>query len=130
MPRFATEEAAKRVEKENLERAPAKNSREAAPKASVVRAPRPRKGSSGAKTKNDNGAKPFFATLNGRLFLFFFVLSVYLMLSLSMAPLWPQGWKGLESDRRSRTVPRKGFFLGGFLYSSGKPPGLGSRHGP
>jgi len=93
MPRFATEEAAKRVEKENLERAPAKNSREAAPRASVVRAPRPRKGSSGAKTKNDNGAKPFFATLNGSLFLFFFVLSVYLMLSLSMAPLWPQGWK-------------------------------------
>jgi S-DNA-T family DNA segregation ATPase FtsK/SpoIIIE len=95
MPRFATEETAENVEKESVEKSFSKNARDSAPKASVVKAPRPRQGSPGGKAKDENAEKAFFSTLNGRLFLFFFVLSVYLMLSITIAPLWPQGWKAI-----------------------------------
>jgi S-DNA-T family DNA segregation ATPase FtsK/SpoIIIE len=93
MPRFASEETAERVEDDDIENTHRKNSRDTAPKASVVKAPRPQKGSVAGKARNDDTTKTLFSTLNGKVFLFFFIVSVYLMLSISMAPLWPQGWK-------------------------------------
>ncbi len=97
MSRFATENAAEGMGDEDLDKASAKKTQESAPKASVVRVPRPRKGSAEAKAKETSASKTFFSTLSGRLFLFFFASSVYLMLSISIAPLWPQGWKVIVS---------------------------------
>ncbi len=93
MSRFATEDAAEGLGNEDLEKASAKKNRDTAPKASIVRVARPRKTSAEAKAKEGAASRSFFSTLSGRLFLLFFVSSVYLMLSISIAPLWPEGWK-------------------------------------
>ncbi len=68
------------------------NPREGVPKVSVVRATRPKKTQKAAQ-KEVKAIASFFSTLDGRIFLFFFVISIYLLLSLSLAPLWTKGWK-------------------------------------